>query len=498
MLRIFAYRLKQEAVAIGLSAQEVFFVQRLRGGVLKTGGCALTTQDDAWSDSCARHSAQTLGRLLRSNSVQAGDCTFSLAADQCRFATVSLPFMGAREMRRLLSQQSFWREHLSIEPRDFALKWAQLGNNGGRLGLFLCAAERRYLRFYGQVAKHLGIKISRIPVAFLEFLAGLFEKSACHWILPDPSGVCLVSFQASEIRVRCLPQSPPNFFCQIPDAYFLKKMAEEIENFFLYEAPNQSVEVRIFLLNAPSGEWPSILGKNLPKLVLRTVHPDRHTQAAFSEKSQDISRPVLAALSATHRKSRKWTFPRPSLPRLNFSPNENSSNFQNRHFVPLASAATLMLGSCVGVHKLLLDESTKLTTQLEQVRHTQTRFATLEATLAKRELELGSGRAKLQNIRQLEATHTVGNARLGLLSEAAPQGLWFKSLLLREGDFQITGTAESHSALNAFFESLEKEKAIKGLVLENIASKNASSAQGVKNMSFLLRGKFHDIPEPSL
>ena len=494
MLRIFANLLKQKAVAIGLSAQGVFFAQRLRGGVLKTGGCALTTQDDAWSDSCARHSAQTLDRLLRDHSVQAGDCMFSLAADQCRFATVSLPFMGAREIRRLLSQQSFWRERLSIEPRDFVLKWAQLGNNGGRPGLFLCAAERRCLRFYGQVAKHLGIKISRIPVAFLEFLTGLFEKSACHWILPDPAGVCLVSFQASEIRVRCVPQTPPNFFCQMPDAYFLKKMAEEIENFFLHEAPNQSVEVRIFLLNAPSDEWPSILSKSLPKLVLRTVHPDRHTQAAFAERSQDISRSVLAALSATYRESRKWIFPRPPLPRLNFSPNENSGDFRDRHFVPLASAAILMLGSCVGAHKLLLDESTKLETQLEQLRHTQTLFATLEATLAKRELELGSGQEKLQSIRQLEATHTVGNARLGLLSEAAPRGLWFKSLLLREGDFEITGIAESHAVLNSFFESLEKEKAIKRLVLENMANKNASSAQGSKNMSFLLRGKFHDIP----
>ncbi len=213
MVRSLANRLKQKPVGIGISEQGVFFAQRLYSGILKTGGCTLTVPDDAWSSSFARHSAQTLSHLFRRHAMQAGTCVFSLAADQCRFATVALPFMGTREIRRLLSQHSFWREHLSIEPGNFVLKWTQLGHNDGRLALFLCAAERRYVDFYKQVAKYLGIKISRTSVVCLEFLAGLFEKSPCQWILPDPAGMCLVSVQSSEIRVRCVPQdSALNFF----------------------------------------------------------------------------------------------------------------------------------------------------------------------------------------------------------------------------------------------------------------------------------------------
>ncbi len=275
-------------------------------------------------------------------------------------------------------------------------------------------------------------------------------------------------------------------------------MAEEIENFFLHEAPNQNVEVKIFLLNVPLGDWSSVLNASLPKLVLRIVHPDKRTQNVFTEGTRNISRPMLAAISATHRKSRKWTFFQSQLPCLNFSPNENSSDSWNRHFAPLASVATIMLGTCAGIHQLLLDENAKLATQLEQLSHTQTQLASMETTLANRELELGSDREKLQNITRLETKRTVGNARLKLLSKAAPQGLWFRSLLLREGDFKIVGVAENHSILNVFIENLEKEKTIKQAVLENMAVKTRTLTQKTGNMSFRVRGRFQDIPGPSL
>lgn len=138
---------------------------------------------------------------LRPNRFGKRPCALSLPHTEVRIGVVRLPQMHRAELRKVMAQESFWRDTLRLEGGDFDRWWSRTKLDDG-CRVRMAAVERAATEPYVHCTRRCGLE-PRLLVVALPHLHAQPDDGALVWL--DPATPCIVSGGGAHPPVQALP-----------------------------------------------------------------------------------------------------------------------------------------------------------------------------------------------------------------------------------------------------------------------------------------------------
>ena len=483
----------EQTIGIALSPSAVRVVRVDRRGRRVTAvaqaplGCADWEQMRERAQECGA----ALARCFDDAGIRGGGCVTTLPYSRGRSALVTLPWLRAREIRRVASGTQLWRRHFGVTAGTHGLAWRVVSRDAAsrRVSLLLMAAPKEEIAFCREVFDAVRGRGARLRIAGLACLDFYYAAHACgkprRFLALDECDAYVACFGAQAFGLNALEIGVADRRC------ILDEQADEAA----LEAPLRRLAAQ---LRERAGQMPQMAAA-APFEIASTL-----SSKALEARLASL-RPLLPGVRLTpvavaadvrldHSLSRalalaRWrseTPPRPgSLPaRWIAAPRPSPSGFIVSEAPNYRAAAGYCMVSLAVAMALAAWQQELRSQSLALAAHAE-RHAALEAAHRRHAAAAADAERRFAHWSKMrDAANGLFERQnriprlLESLSRAVADGLRLQQLdCASAARCRLSGTAPSYDGIAAFAERLENTEGIREVTLDGVSPGGADGAK---------------------